>query len=373
MPMTLRERILAVYGGETPDVVPYMLDLSHWFYHKHRLPWDLSQAYEEPERELIDYHKRMGVGFYLPNLGAFFDTQYPDDVRTTVTKSPDGREITWQHETPLGAIRRTRRWEDQTYAWGIPAWAIQTEQDLRVLGYALGGRTFTPRWDRYQAWVDYVGDAGVVYLVFAYSGMGFLLNYWLGIERTVYATLEWHDTMHEVIDQINANNLTAIDLIAESPAEIVIVGDNFSSDIQPPYFFDEWSRPYYVEAIRRLHAAGKHVAIHIDGKLRGALAMFRDLDADCADAVTPVPMGDLTPEQCRDEAGPDMILSGGVSPDLWLPGAGLDDFKHAVLRWLDLRKRSPRLIANAGDQVPPGADESRIPLMRDLVETHGRY
>lgn len=26
MPMTMRERILAVYRGETPDVVPFMLD-----------------------------------------------------------------------------------------------------------------------------------------------------------------------------------------------------------------------------------------------------------------------------------------------------------------------------------------------------------
>ena len=56
--MTPRERILAVYQGKTPDVVPYMLDLSHWFYHKNRLPWDLSKAYEEPERDLIDYHNR---------------------------------------------------------------------------------------------------------------------------------------------------------------------------------------------------------------------------------------------------------------------------------------------------------------------------
>jgi len=27
--MTTRERILAVYRGQTPDVVPFMLDLSH--------------------------------------------------------------------------------------------------------------------------------------------------------------------------------------------------------------------------------------------------------------------------------------------------------------------------------------------------------
>ena len=70
--MTTRERILAVYRGQTPDVVPYMLDLSHWFYHKHRRPWDLSASYEEPEFELIAYHKQVGAGFYLPNLGAFF-------------------------------------------------------------------------------------------------------------------------------------------------------------------------------------------------------------------------------------------------------------------------------------------------------------
>jgi uroporphyrinogen-III decarboxylase len=100
--------------------------------------------------------------------------------------------------------------------------------------------------------------------------------------------------------------------------------------------------------------------------------MIRDTGADCADAVTPPPMGDLTAAECRDEAGEAFILSGGVSPDLWLPGASLEAFKAAVRDWLDLRRRSPRLIANAGDQVPPGADEDRIAIMRDLVETGGR-
>jgi hypothetical protein len=84
-------------------------------------------------------------------------------------------------------------------------------------------------------------------------------------------------------------------------------------------------------------------------------------------------MGDLSPEECREEAGPEFILSGGVSPDLWLPNVDVKDFEKAVLRWLDLRKLGPRLIANAGDQVPPGADEKRIGIMRELVEQHGRY
>lgn len=370
--MTLRERILAVYQGDTPDVVPFMLDLSHWYYHRTKRPWDLTSAYLEPEHALIDEHERLGAGFYMPNLGSFFETTLPEDVTATATRSGDGSRITWAYETPLGRIERTRVWEEQTYAWGIAGWGMTTEADLRVLQYALQHRRYEARWDRYEAWVERVGDLGVVYLPIGYSAMGRLLNYWLGIEGTVYATIDWHASVREFIDTVNANQLDLVDLAAQSPAEVVIMGDNFSSDIQPPHFFDEWSRPYYEEAVRRLHAAGKYVAVHIDGKLRGSLAMIRDTGADCADAVTPPPMGDLTAAECRDEAGEAFILSGGVSPDLWLPGASLEAFKAAVRDWLDLRRRSPRLIANAGDQVPPGADEDRIAIMRDLVETGGR-
>jgi hypothetical protein len=41
MPMTERERLLAVYDGRTPDQVPYYLDLSHYYYQKFQKPWDL--------------------------------------------------------------------------------------------------------------------------------------------------------------------------------------------------------------------------------------------------------------------------------------------------------------------------------------------
>jgi len=373
--MNYRERILTVYRGETPDVVPFMLDLSHWFYERTGQPWDLSVAYEEPERDLIEYHKKAGVGFYVPNLASFYTISHAEDVDvTTVKRERDGvPEITWRIQTPLGWIERSRIWEPRTYAWGISRWGIETEQDLKVFRHAMATRRFQPRWDRYQAWVDKVGDTGVVYVSPGYSAMGYLLNYWMGIERTMFATMDWPAILRETVDTVNANILELVDLLATSPAEIIIMGDNFSSDVQPPSFFDTWSRPFYEEAIRRLHAAGKYVAVHIDGRLRGAIRMIRDAGADCGDAITPTPMGDLTPAECRAEAGPDFILSGGVSPDLWLPNVPLSVFTEKVREWLDLRHESPRLIANAGDQVPPGADEDRIKIMRDLVEEHGKF
>jgi hypothetical protein len=375
MLMSMRERILAVYRGDCPDVVPYMLDLSHWFYHKNRIPWDLSVAYEKPESELIGCHKRLGAGFYMPNLGSFYSARYGPDVVAEVSNMyRDGvPEIAWRLETPMGAIERRRMWEEDSYSWAITRWGVQTEQDLRVLGHALSSLSYTPAWDRYQAWMDEVGDMGVVYLSAGYSAMGHLLNYWLGVTGTAYAAADWPATLREEVDRINDNNLKLIDLLAASPAEVIIVGDNFSSDLQPPRFFAKWSKPYYAEAIRRLHAAGKCIAVHIDGRLRGAIGMIRDAGADCGDAITPAPMGDLTPLACREEAGKDFILSGGVPPNLWLPGVPLEDFKRSVMDWLELKRHSPRLIANAGDQVPPHALEDRIEVMRDLVEEHGRY
>ena len=181
------------------------------------------------------------------------------------------------------------------------------------------------------------------------------------------------DRYPELAEQVNANVLEAVDVAVTSPAEIIFLADNFTSDVQSPAFFNEWSRAYYVEAYKRIHAAGKYTSSHCDGKLRGLLKSIHDAGGDCIDAVTPAPMGDLTPEECREEAGPDLILSGGVSPDLWRADGLVEEFKEAVIRWVELKKYSPRLIAAAGDQVPPGAPEDRIEIMRDLVEKHGRY
>jgi hypothetical protein len=373
--MTLRERILAVYRGQTPDVVPYMLDLSHWFYHRNKKPWDLLASYTEPEYELIDFHKKVGAGFYMPNLAAFYSTFYPEDVKVLTQKRDrnGSPEIVWRIETSQGGIERARVWEEQTYAWGISQWGICNEKDLLVFGEAMAKRTFVPHWDRYEQWRDYVGDDGIVYISPGYSAMGHLLNYWMGIEATVYATLDYRHLLHEVVDAVNKNNLDLVDLLCQSPAEVVIMGDNFSSDIQPPSFFDEWSRPFYEEAILRLHRSDKYVAVHIDGKLKGAIEMIGSTGADCADAVTTTPMGDLSAKECRAEAGDDFILSGGISPDLWLPGIPLEVFEAKVLEWLEQKQQTYRLIATAGDQVPPGAEEQRIAVMRDLVEEHGIF
>ena len=373
--MTERDRLLAVYRGEVPDRVPFFLDLSHWFYHRFQLPFDLSTPVYEPELDLLAYHKKVGAGFAIPNRISYVDSVYPPEVRSQVTKeiTPHGPELTWSLETPIGAIHRKRLWQQVSYSWNISEWGIRTEQDLRVLGYAMSRLQFRPAWDRYQRMLAAAGDLGVLYMPLPYSAMGHLLSYWMGVERTIFAAADSPGVLAEVVSEINLNLLGLIDLLCAGPAEVIVLGDNFSSDVQSPRFFRRWSADFYGEVFRRLRAAGKRSAVHVDGKLSGLLGEFARLGADCIDAVTPAPMGDLTPAQCRAEAGPDLILSGGVPPPLWVEPSTDDDFRRSVLAWLEIRKLSPRLVAAAGDQVPPCTPEHRIEMMRELVETHGRY
>ena len=372
--MTERERILTVLNGETPDRIPFMLDLSHFYYEKFGKEWNILNGYVKPDTELINYHKKFKAGFYIPNQSLQFSVKYGDNMKVSVeTLSVNGNpEIHWKYETPYGEIERIRIWEKSSYSWAIKKWGVTTEQDLKVLGFAMASRTFEPLVKNYLAWDKYIGDIGIAYLTSGYSAMGYILNYWMGIENTVYACEDWNSLMHEVTDQINDNCLKTVRLLAEYPAPAAIMGDNFSSEIQSESFFNEWSAPFYKEAINIFHSKGKKVAVHVDGKLRGAIRMIGNCGADIIDAVTPSPMGDLTPDECRAEAGPRLILSGGVPPNLWLPSVPVETFRQSVKDWLNLKHASSALIAAAGDQVPPFAEEERINVMRELVEEYGR-
>ena len=68
-----------------------------------------------------------------------------------------------------------------------------------------------------------------------------------------------------------------------------------------------------------------------------------------------------------------LILSGGIPNELWYDYSPVEKFDEAVKAWLALKDVSPALIAAAGDQVPPGAEESRILRMTQLVEEYGYY
>jgi len=368
--VTQRERALAVFKGETPDVVPWYADLSHW-YAVERGTRFVPVAGHARDRDMVELHRRCGAGLYL-NLGTFYDVEYDsDDVRETVRV--EGDVFRYTLATPLGVLVEQRDWSRVSFSWDITHRLIQSVEDFPIVELAVAARRYVPRYERHHEWDAELGELGLPFAAAAYSGLGFLMSRYMGVENTVYALHDHPATVRRFVDTMNESVLRLIDVLVASPSPVVFFSDNLDAVTQPPSLFRQYSAGCYAEMARRAHAAGKYVSVHLDGRMGGLLEALAECGIDAVDAVTPAPMGDLTPEECRARAGEDMILWGGIPPTAWEPRTPDSRFRDTVKRWLDLRLASPRLVLAPGDQVPPGTEYRRIAEVAGLVEEYGRY
>ena len=368
--MTQKERALAVFRGETPDVVPWYADLSHWdqVERGERVPL---AGRATRDTEMVELHKRVGAGLYL-NMGAFHETQYEtDEVRESVGVEGDMFRHTLR--TPLGTVYEERQWSPISFSWDITHRMIQSVEDFPIVEFVMKHRQYVPAYESYYEWEADLGGIGIPFACAGYCGLGFLVSRYMGVENAMYAIYDYPDDVQRFIDTVNESMLRLIDVLVASPSPVVFFSDNLDAFTQPPNLFRRYSANFYAEMARRAHAAGKFTSIHLDGRLSGLLEIMAECGIDAIDAVTPAPMGDLTPEQCREAAGPDVILWGGIPPTTWEPRISDAEFRDTVKRWLELRLQSHRLVLAPGDQVTPGTEYRRIAEVAELVEQYGRY
>jgi hypothetical protein len=366
--MTPRERLLAVYRGELPDAVPALADLSYW-HAAHGggkfIPGRTGGANADKIPRLLELHRRTGAAIHL-NLGSFYDEHYGGGIR--VVSGIDGEDYRHAIETPLGRLEEIRRWSPVTYSWPIVKHMVRGVEDLRLVRYMFEHAGYTPRWDAFQEATALVGELGLPLAQCPYTGLGFLMSRYAGVEQTVLLAADAPGEFHETIAAINRAHERVFRLLAEGPAEVLFHSDNLSSDVQSPAWVERYSGEHYRTMARIAHDHGKPLVTHIDGRLRGLLRTVAGMGFDAADAVTPAPWGDLSPQQCRDEAGPRLVLSGGVPPSSFRADVPFDVLDRQIDAWLDLRRQSPALIIAPGDQLPPDGDLDRVARIVQAAE-----
>ncbi len=368
--MLPNERVQAVYERKTPDRVPLLLDLSHWYKKNYNKAFDLA-GYQGVEKELVELHREIGAICYC-EMGGFYSLTPDTDDIVYSTSTEKGVFIT-HVETPLGTLHEERVFSENSYSYNIRKHLLDSPKDFPVVEYLMDHLVCKTKWDIYTQWAEALGEYGFPYVQLPYSGLGYLISRNFGVEPTIYATLDYPEETKRLIDAVNARNLQILDTIIDGPFQTLLISDNFDSNIQTKNLFDEFSRAYYTEVAERLHAKGKYLAVHVDGEMRGAVTWMAECGVDCIDAATPAPMFALTPEEARKQAGPDIILSGGIPATVFGSQGSDDEFVAAVIRWLELRKVSPRLLLAAGDQVPTDTSLDRIRMLGELVERYGRY
>jgi hypothetical protein len=366
--MTPRERLLAVYRGQPTDVVPAVADLSYW-HAAHGggkfVPGRTDGANADKIPALLALHRQCGAAIHL-NLGCFYEEHYEASVRAR--SGIDGDDYRHRFETPVGAVEEVRRWSPASYSWPIVGHMIRRVEDLAVIRYVFEHVAYRPRWDLLEQANRAVGDLGLPLVQCPYTGLGFLMSRYAGVERSVLLAADEPEEFEHTIATINAAHEQAFRMLAEGPAEVLIHSDNLSSDVESPRWLERYSGAYYRRMASIARECGKPLVTHLDGRLRGLLGLLGRMGFSGADAVTPAPWGDLTPGECRDEAGPQFVLSGGVPPSSFRTDVSLAVFDRQVDEWLALRRRSPALIIAPGDQLPPDGELERVTRLVQAAE-----
>jgi hypothetical protein len=359
-PLTPRQRLLAVYTGGPPDSVPALADLSYWYAGNGGgkfIPGKTDGANRDKVETLLALHRQTGAAIHL-NLGSFYRQSYDSTIR--VTSGIRGEHYCHRFDTPVGSVEERREWSPSTYSWPITRHMIQGLEDLKVIRYVFERVEYAADWDQFHEVDAQVGDLGLPLVQVPYSGLGFFMSRYAGVEQTVMLATDEPAEFEATLAAINAAHARVCQLMAEGPSQVLFHSDNLSSDTQSPPWVRRYSGDCYRTMTRIAHQHGKPIVTHIDGRLRGLLSATRELGFDGADAATPAPWGDLTPAQCRAEAGPTYLLSGGVSPGSFHPRVPLPDFDQQVEAWLELRHQSSALIIAPGDQLPPDGEIDRV-------------
>jgi uroporphyrinogen-III decarboxylase len=175
------------------------------------------------------------------------------------------------------------------------------------------------------------------------------------------------NTMKKVFDQ-------AAKIAVDSPAEVLMIPENLSSEMVGPDLFKLYMYDYQKEWTTKIREAGKYSFIHIDGTLAGLLKQESEVGFSVLEALTPHPVGDMKWEDIEAFVGDSKsILWGGVPGSYFTDCVDDEEFDRHVKHLLSIMTKSPRFVLGVADQVPPDGLEGRVRRVGELVNEFGIY
>ena len=365
------ERLLAAFEGKRTDVMPWFADLTYW-YSSHMTMGTLPSKYKDEGR--INLYRDLGCGAHEELYGpvtTFETTQVKTNVHEV--PEPDGGFTRYTvYDTPIGQLRKADRSSKVSYSSATIEHPVKTEKDLKILRFIIKDQNITPNKEAYEhqsrlmrSWEGW----GIVSSLPPRTPLSRLVVEWAGL--TNVAKLQWRakEEFDETIQVMCEVDDPIYDAIEDSPARFVYFGENLSSDIISPTMFNTYVAPYYRRRTSQLHSACKLIYVHIDGTLRGLLPLLRGTGVDCAQSLTPAPMGDLAVTQLRKIAGEGIVLWGGLPGALFSRVYPVETLMAILDEILNSYSDDRRFIVGVADQVPPDGEIQRARMITDVIES----
>jgi hypothetical protein len=365
--MTPRERVLAIFRGAQPDQVPWFGDLDYW-------ASALVAEGKEPQnfREsaaYIQWHRELGVGFYLQ--GYFpFKAALDLEERTWHEGNRRYRELV----TPRGNLRECWEYLPRSYTEAPVEHLVKSEKDLPALCYLYERTSWEPDYEYALRRREQIGDQGILLSYLPRSPFMHLVVAEAGIAAVTFAERSAPDELAVTLAVMRDAFERAARIAVESPAEVLMIPENLSSEVVGTRYYETYVRAYEEKWFGEIAKAGKSSFIHMDGTLKGLLRQVASTGVHVIEAMTPHPVGDLSIGEWAGVAkSPGTILWGGIPGIYFTPHVSDQEFDRHVREVLEVMRTSPRYVLGVADQVPPDGLERRVKRVEELVDLYGRY
>jgi uroporphyrinogen-III decarboxylase len=366
--MTPRQRILTILQGKQPDQVPWCGDLDYWAN-------SLIKRGLKPEGfilsdDYINWHRDLGVGFYLQGYFPYEQVLNNCNVKEWYEGYRRFKEI----GTPYGSVRECWEYIPASFCEAPVEHFLKSEADIPAMKFIYENCIFEPDYKIAEMRKRQVGDQGIVLCYLPKSPFMHLVALEAGIVAVTMTALTAPDDFSELLQTMKKAFDKAARIAVESPAEVLMIPENLSSEMVGPEFFEMYMSDYQEEWTARISAAGKYSFIHIDGTLAGLLRQEASVGFNVLEALTPYPVGDMKFEELLPFIGDSKsILWGGIPGSYFTECVSDEEFEKHVRHILSVMTTEPRFVLGVADQVPPDGLERRVKRVSELVTEYGKY
>jgi len=366
--MTPRERILTILKGEQPDQVPWFGDLDYWA--NSLIIRGLKPKEFIKSDDYIQWHRELGVGFYLQGYFPYKQVYEKCEVREWNEGHKRYKEII----TPVGSVRECWEYIPTSFSEGPVEHFMKSEEDIPVMKFIYENSRFEADYDFAGQRLKQVGDQGVVLCYLPKSPFMHLLALEAGVVSVTMAALITPVEFRDLLDTMKKAFDQAAQIAVDSPAEVLMIPENLSSEMVGPDLFEKYMYDYQKEWTGKIRESGKYSFIHIDGTLAGLLAQEASVGFSVLEALTPYPVGDLKFEDLADFVRDSKSIIWGGIPGVYFTDCVSDEeFERHIKHVLSIMVKEPRYVLGVADQVPPNGLESRVRRVAELVDEFGKY
>jgi corrinoid protein of di/trimethylamine methyltransferase len=394
--MTHRERMLRAAQGEMADRIPFAPRLDLWYTpnkirgtlppeHKDHTIDEISRtegwAFHkivpefmagEPE-EILD----RGLNIYRVKECPY-RAELPEDVERTITR--EGTRTKVEYRTPIGRVGCVLIYTEEMKAAGatliwLEEHILKRPEDYKILGYIYRHMKITPDYQRFQSWINSVGDEGLACAQGSpnASPMHLIQRDLLDATQFYYHFRDYPKEMMGLVEDLEPFFQRILAVTADSPAEVVQWGANYDDMITYPALFQEHFLPWLRKASATLKQKGKIPLSHCDGENFGLMDLILESGIGIAESVCPYPMTKVTIAEYYRRWRPRITIFGGIPANLLLEDSTSDeDFE----KYMDLAFQSivpgDHFIFGVADTVPPNAKFERLRRIGFLIEERGK-